>query len=64
MPANTYHPTTLPIHPSNPTTIVEGILDQRPLVHTAPANFDDCKWQICTPNQYSAAKELQVTHSL
>ena len=29
------------------------------MVHTAPTNFDDCKWQICTPNQYSAAKELQ-----
>jgi len=36
----------------------EGILDQRPMVHTTPSNYDDCKWQICTPSQYSAAKEL------
>ena len=28
------------------------------MVHTTPSNYDDCKWQICTPNQYSAAKEL------
>ena len=28
------------------------------MVHTAPSNYDDCKWQICTPSQYSAAKEL------
>ena len=28
------------------------------MVHTTPSNYDDCKWQICTPTQYLAAKEL------
>jgi inositol 1,4,5-triphosphate receptor type 3 len=36
----------------------EGILDQRVFVQTDPQNFDDCRYQICSPNQYSAAREL------
>ena len=37
----------------------EGILDQRVFVQTEPNNYDDCRFQVCAPNQYSAARELE-----
>ena len=36
----------------------EGVLDDSITVHNKPGLLDDCVWQICPEQQYSAKKEL------
>ena len=37
----------------------EGVLDDSITVHNKPDLLDDCVWQVCPEQQYSAKKELQ-----